>query len=592
MLLITVTLHSGTGFRYVNCNVIGGSNTGTSWTDAYTSFQSALDAAISGDQIWVAKGTYKPSSDYGLGGGSRFFHFRMIEGVVIYGGFAGSESAVSERLTFGAGQANETILSGDIGTADDNTDNCYHVFYHPLGLSLTSSAVLDGFTIKKGNANFGSSPHYYGGGMYNSSSSPTLTNCTFISNSASSYGGGMYNSSSDPSSPTLTNCSFSSNSAGSGGGMGNYDNSSPTLTNCTFSSGSAEYGGGMDIYGYTSPILTNCTFSSNSAQTGGGINMYSSGSLTLNNCIIWGNTDNFDREIVIHSGTTTLNYSCYRNNININGGTLAATNHNITIDPQFVSSSINPTHPYSILGISPCVDAGLDSYNSQDYDIRGAGYSRKLSGATGATGTIDMGAYEYKLGVDALPVELTSFTASNERNGVSLNWQTATETNNYGFEVERRSMDNGRLKMDNWGKIGFVDGHGTTNAPQRYTFTDTPGGGKCAYRLKQIDRDGKYEYSKEVEAIVPVPDVFALLQNYPNPFNPTTVIKYSIVSVSNVVLKVYDVLGKEVVTLVNETKQPGSYSAVFNASLLANGLYFYRLEAGQFSDVKRLTLLK
>jgi hypothetical protein len=187
----------------------------------------------------------------------------------------------------------------------------------------------------------------------------------------------------------------------------------------------------------------------------------------------------------------------------------------------------------------------------------------------------------------ALPVELTSFSANISGSIVSLNWNTATEVNNYGFEVEKQSS------INNWSKIGFVEGNGTTNAPKSYSFLDKSVSGKISYRLKQIDRDGKFEYSKVIEAeVVAAPKVFGLEQNFPNPFNPSTVINYSITHASNVVLKVYDILGGEVATLVTETKSPGSYSVIFNASALANGVYFYRLNAGQLSDVKRLTVMK
>ena len=142
---------------YVNYAATG-SNTGASWANAYTSLQSALTVAVSGDEIWVAKGTYYPSSDHGLGG-VRYKHFRMINGVAIYGGFAGTENGVSERTNFGVGQTNETILSG-------NTDACYHVFYHPTAptvYTLSKDAILDGFTVKGGNAS-GDSPHDKGPG--------------------------------------------------------------------------------------------------------------------------------------------------------------------------------------------------------------------------------------------------------------------------------------------------------------------------------------------------------------------------------------------------------------------------------------------
>lgn len=131
-------------YSYLNASIIyvdddaAGLNNGTSWANAYTSFQSALDVAVSGDEIWIAAGTYKPSFDYGVGGGIRDYHFRMINGVTIYGGFAGTESAVSERTDFSRGGANETIFSGDVNGDDganftNRTDNNYHLFYHPPG---------------------------------------------------------------------------------------------------------------------------------------------------------------------------------------------------------------------------------------------------------------------------------------------------------------------------------------------------------------------------------------------------------------------------------------------------------------------------
>ncbi|MEI7983729.1 MAG: LamG domain-containing protein, partial [Bacteroidota bacterium] len=149
---------------YVNDNA-SGKNDGTDWTDAYSSLQSALDNAVSSDQIWVAAGTYTPTSAYDLTNTSRYYHFRMIDGVAIYGGFAGTETDVTQRTNFGAGQTNETILSGDLlnndnfdyanggyqGTTGD--DNCYHVIFNINSISpvLTNTAILDGFTIKGGN---------------------------------------------------------------------------------------------------------------------------------------------------------------------------------------------------------------------------------------------------------------------------------------------------------------------------------------------------------------------------------------------------------------------------------------------------------
>ncbi len=147
----------------------GGLNNGTSWTDAYTSLQSALDAAVSSDEIWVAKGTYLPSVKV-VGSDDRAKAFQMVDGVSIYGGFAGTESAVSERTDYGDGQTNETILSGDFKGDDEITgsgstlvinnisEDANHIFHHPDGYTLTSSALLDGFTLKGCNANGGSNP--------------------------------------------------------------------------------------------------------------------------------------------------------------------------------------------------------------------------------------------------------------------------------------------------------------------------------------------------------------------------------------------------------------------------------------------------
>jgi hypothetical protein len=193
----------------------------------------------------------------------------------------------------------------------------------------------------------------------------------------------------------------------------------------------------------------------------------------------------------------------------------------------------------------------------------------------------------------ALPIELTSFTALSVGNNVILNWQTATEVNNYGFEVERRAVKSERSPKDNWQKIGFVSGAGTSNAPKEYSYSDaTVYSGKYVYRLKQIDQDGTFEYSQLIEVSKQLPEQITLNQNYPNPFNPSTTIAYQLQSENHVTLKVFDVLGKEVETLVNEVQQPGNKSVTFDASALASGIYFYRLQSGSFSQTHKLLLLK
>jgi hypothetical protein len=197
---------------------------------------------------------------------------------------------------------------------------------------------------------------------------------------------------------------------------------------------------------------------------------------------------------------------------------------------------------------------------------------------------------------NTLPVELENFTASvTKSNSVRIKWKTITEVNNYGFEIEKQMnlSPPEHYEPGKWKKIGFVGGHGNSNTPINYSYTDlNPGFGKIAYRLKQIDNDGKYIYSNIAEVFLESLGIFDLSQNYPNPFNPNTTIKYSIPKQSIVSLKVYDLLGKEILTLVNENKPMGNYTVEFKSENISGGVYFYKLSSGQFSQVKKMLLLK
>jgi hypothetical protein len=186
-----------------------------------------------------------------------------------------------------------------------------------------------------------------------------------------------------------------------------------------------------------------------------------------------------------------------------------------------------------------------------------------------------------------VPVELTSFTAAAVGSTVTLNWSTASEINNRGFEVEK-SLDNEDFRV-----IGFVNGFGTTTETKNYTFSENNlSGGTYYYRLKQIDFNGQYEYSPVVEANVISPVEFALVQNYPNPFNPSTKIMYSIASAGNVKLAVYNLLGQEVATLVNGYMEAGNYELNFNAADLSSGTYIYKIETAQFTQARKMLLTK
>lgn len=191
-----------------------------------------------------------------------------------------------------------------------------------------------------------------------------------------------------------------------------------------------------------------------------------------------------------------------------------------------------------------------------------------------------------------LPVELSSFNAYSVGNFVTLKWQTATEVNNYGFDIERKQG------TENWNKIGFVAGSGNSNSPKSYSYTDSPTGGTSfSYRLKQIDYDGNFEYYDAITVLLNGSDRAKLLQNNPNPFNPSTAIKFYIPNDSKVRIAIYDILGREVTTLLDEQKQAGYHIVYWNGNdkngiAAASGIYLYRLTVGNYVKTKKMNLLK
>jgi hypothetical protein len=206
-----------------------------------------------------------------------------------------------------------------------------------------------------------------------------------------------------------------------------------------------------------------------------------------------------------------------------------------------------------------------------------------IDGETRSTTAPYKGADEASL---PIPVELVSFSASLVQGDVVLHWETATEINNRGFEIERGI--NGEYT-----NIGFIPGAGTTTEKQSYTFTDKQVvAGSHAYRLKQIDFDGSYSYSNTIEVDVTTPLTFNLSQNYPNPFNPTTKINYSIPSDSKVTISIYSITGEVVAELVNDFVAAGSYSVDFDGSNLASGMYIYKMTAGNFTQTNKMMLMK
>lgn len=278
-------------------------------------------------------------------------------------------------------------------------------------------------------------------------------------------------------------------------------------------------------------------------------------------------------------------------------GTLTGTDYNINFnfgdnETYTISTPSSNTRLASYAGTWEVYPSGTGTWQS---DLNWP----NLSVQTRNLGTFQV--FALTDGTNPLPVELCEFNASVSGREVDLIWKTCSEVNNKGFDIERRAFNTVSNNYNSWVKAGFVDGHGTSNEEHTYNFKDSKLlTGKYQYRLKQIDFNGNYEYhnlTAQSEIIIGTPITADLFQNYPNPSNPTSKVDFQIPFTSRVTLKVYNISGQEVTSLVDKQMDGGFYTAEFNGSNLASGVYFYRLiavsnDGNKFSKTMKLILIK
>ena len=506
-------------------------------------------------------------------------------------------------IVIGTGSGNITLTLN--GSSSQSVSGNAFIAQHltidnSAGVSLTTADVsLNGvLTLTSGALNNSTHLTLNNGSTISRSSGTLAAAPTIISTVDVTYTG---------SGPTTTGNEIST---GSGLGLltlncsgGIVLNASATVNgNLVFSSGKLSLGthdltfAGTTISGATSSnyIVTNST----------GYFIQNVGALDVTFPI--GTSSTYNPAILNNTGGTADNYS-----VRVASSTAGTVTPNGVVSDQWTINEVAPGGSNIVMTLQWNAGEEGGSFtprtSGQIGKYSGAGTSWSLLATTvsgggpyiasnnsAITGTFANSVYGVGLS-GSLPVELTSFTAAARNGKVALAWGTATEVNNYGFEVERKTINNEQSTMNNWEKIGFIEGYGTTNVPQNYSFTDAAARvGKYSYRLKQIDRDGQFELHQAVEVTLGItPNTVWLDNNYPNPFNPSTKISFVLGTTGNASLKVFDLLGKEVVTLAEGNFIAGEVqSFTFDASKYSSGIYYYRLISGTQTEMKKMLLLK
>ena len=604
------------GILYVKADATG-LNDGTSWPDAFTDLQEALAVAQEGDQIWVAAGTYRPHvipDPENIRVADRSVFFELKNGVQLYGGFAGTETRLDQR---DAG-ANVTILSGDLLANDNDNlsiheptrfDNSFHVVF--AGAGIDASAVLDGFTITGGNADPPpNNPDDTGGGLVAQGASPVVRNVRFIANTAQ-FGGGMGTISF--AAPFLQNVSFIENAAslradcnepglcaGDGGGMYNVV-SGPTLEHVTFIGNDAENNGGALVNRGSPIIMTHSLFLDNRAVRGGAIYNRgevggSGGDQVIVNAALYGNEATqaggavYNEDVspvfinALFSGNRSLNPD------NRGGGAM----YNLTlfdtqrISPLLWNATFSNNRSESDGGAIYNVNSGVRIFHGILWGNRAVNGEDQI-GRVDDRGTTQVGQSLVEGGVPPW-VDVLDGTEILDADPLfadadGLDGFPGTDDDDLHLLAGSPAIDagiNASLPPD----AQDLDGDGSTS--ERFSI-DLDGNQRIfnATGLATAIVDlGAYEFGAPPAiptTTEPVaderPDGTALVAAFPNPFRDRATLRYTVPATGRVVLRVYDLLGRAVATLVDGDKAPGTYEATFEAPHVPSGVYLYRLDA-------------